>query len=275
MVAEAVREALQAAAVPAPAAAVQATASEDDDMELPQLLPVQSPGTSVSPGGLGSSEHLGDSVASHLRLRIVENRYVALGALLDTTERPPKGEGQSFQIIDGLLRPASRAPRTISSFGTWCLAFLRFAGVYLEAHPDAAAGLMTHMRQVGQLTAPGLGFAWREFDEAFRRAREAAPVRHPWGETASSSPMWLQAVARGIGGAARQYPSHAHQSTTTPFRVCFAYNLPRGCTTRPCRFTHACRRCRGPHPLLRCPARHARPHPGAARSRAAPAGPAH
>ena len=104
-------------------------------MELPQLLPAPGPsGTTTSPPGLGRSDHPSDSVAGNIRLRIVEDRYIALGILLETTERPAEGEGQSFQIIDGLLRPASRAPRTISSFGMWCLAFLRFAGVYLEAY---------------------------------------------------------------------------------------------------------------------------------------------
>ena len=290
MVAEAVREALQASAATAvaPAAAkptlappMAVPAAARNEITLPQMLPATdaasgSAGTPIPPQRTEDEWPI-DAVVGTIRQRIVEDRYIALGMPLDATDRTQDEGTQSFQLVNGFLRPAARTPRTVANFGSWCLAFLRFAGLYLEAHPDAAAGLMAHMLQVSQMTAPGFGYAWREFDEAFRRARETAPGRHQWGETAASSPMWLQAVVKGIGGASRQQINLPQinlprQGAAAPFRLCFAYNLQRGCTVRSCRYQHACRTCKGPHPVHRCTARSARLRAGTAPGQVAQAG---
>ena len=197
-------------------------------------------------------------VSAALRLRIVEDKYVDLGLLLEPSSQVYNNPAATFELVNGLLRPATRAQRTIQTFGGWSLAFLRFTGIYLSAHPNAAAGLLAHMRQVSQLTASGLGLAWREFDEAFRRARELAPGLHPWGGMTASSAIWLQAVARGVGGAAKSRSAAPQPTVRRPFRICFSFNRPGGCTTRQCRFQHRCAACQGPHPASRCPRRPAR-----------------
>lgn len=277
-VAEAVREAMQAVAAPPPATVAPAAISPPDSAQQPTtaLAVISPPGSSrqatsagynapelsaapsTSMPGTCASPHTTESVTSSVRQRIITDRYLAMGLLLDSADRAQDDGAPSFQVIDGLLRPAARAPRPVNSFGAWCLAFLRFAGIYLEAHPDAAAGLMAHMRQVGSLTSPGLGFAWRDFDEAFRKARETAPGLHPWGQTASASPLWLQSVATGIGGAARPQSGASRPGAQDRFRPCFAFNMQRGCSAQSCRYTHACRACRGSHPAFRCTARNAR-----------------
>ena len=193
-------------------------------------------------------------VSATIRQRIIEDKYVDLGTLLETSDQP-EDKSATFQLVNGTLRAAPRAPRTIHTFGGWSLAFLKFTGIYLEAHPDAAAGLLAHMRQVGQLTAPGLGLAWREFDEKFRRAREIAPDQYEWGSAQTSSALWLQSVARGVGGAAKNRSAGSLPPTNRRFRTCFSFNRPGGCTSRPCRFQHSCLTCNGPHPATRCPRR--------------------
>ena len=205
MVTAAVREAVAVQAAPAPSVAATAMPSEVITAAAPPPLPTSPPvadlsttGTSPRPVG---APFQSEPVAAAVRHRIVSDQYVDLGTLLDGTDQAEGEPAPSYQLVAGLLRPVSRSPRAITTFGLWCSAFIRLAGVYIEAHPAAAAGLLAHMRQVCQLTAPGLGFAWRDFDVAFRKAREQDPTNHPWGETASSSPLWLQAVARGIGGA--------------------------------------------------------------------------
>ena len=200
------------------------------------------------------------TVAPALRSRIQTDKYIELALLLDPGDRSATERPSSFQLVDGTLRAAPRATRPITSFGTWSLAFARFAGVYAEAHPDAAVGLIAYMRQVGSLSVSGLGVTWREFDETFRRAREADPARHPWGATATTSPLWLMAIAKGVGGVARAAPFPQRQAAAgARFRPCFAYNGQQGCTARACRFTHACRTCRGSHPAHKCATRSARP----------------
>ena len=58
-----------------------------------------------------------------------------------------------------------------------------------------------YLQQEASLHSPGMGFAWRDFDEAFRRARALQPEAYHWGATAASSPLWLNAVARGMSDA--------------------------------------------------------------------------
>ena len=234
----------------------------------PEVSPL-APATPYSErnGGMGaqSGHSMGEAsstVGATIRQRIIEDRYVDLGMLLDSADRGGAVEDErtpTFQLIDGLLRPAARTPRSIHTFAGWCMAFLKYTGIYLEAHPHAAAGLLAHMRQVSQLTARGLGTAWREFDQSFRKCRETAPELHQWGETAASSTLWLQAIAKGIGGATRMQLMATRPSPTNRFRFCQWYNLPRGCTMRQCRFPHICRSCRGPHPATRCPRRQPQP----------------
>ena len=243
-------------------------ASAAGDLSTAEATPVSSDFGAADNTGTVLSVVAGDedvtTVAATLRQRIVTDRYVDLGMLLDSEERAEDDRAPTFQLVDGLLRPAARTPRTITSFGSWSLAFLRYTSIYLDAHPSAAAGLLSHMRQVGQLAAPGLGLAWRNFDESFRKAREVAPERHQWGGTPSSSALWLQAVARGVGGANRLPAGASRNTPIARFRFCYGYNLPRGCTNSPCRFVHICSSCRGPHPATRCPRRQPRlrPRPG-------------
>ena len=171
-----VREALDAA--PANAAATSTSAAACADNYSPALPPT--PLLAAGPAGMTyvTPEASGDdtsTVSTALRQRIHDGKYVELGLLLDAADKISEGNAASFQLVNGALRPISRPPRPILTFGAWCIAFSRFAGVYVEAHPGAAGGLLAHLRQVGQLTGSGLGLAWKEYDESFRRARETAP----------------------------------------------------------------------------------------------------
>ena len=238
-----------------------------DPPAQPSVAPVDLPSPfhhASSEIDAGTEPHAGtaplhpEPVPTALRQRIVADQYVELGLLLNSAERSSGDSAlMSVQVVDGILRPTARAPRVVTSFGQWCTAFLRFAGVYIVEHPTAAAGLLAHMRQVCQLTAPGLGLASREYDVAFRQAREQSPAQYRWGETASSSPLWLQAVARGIGGATSTAAAGSSRSLgSVRFRrtgVCYNFNNARGCHSQSCRFLHSCRLCRGAHPAARCP----------------------
>ena len=158
----------------------------------------------------------------------MSHKYVELGTLLDTADPAPPESDRVFHLVDGRLRQA-RATRSVTSFSAWATAFLRFAGVYLSAHPSDALGLLAHMQQVSSLHAPGLGFAWREFDEQFRRAREMQPELHHWGATAASSPLWLNAIARGIAGQRAGSSPARLPAPSRSFRpLCFYIRLEYG-----------------------------------------------
>ncbi|KAF0295246.1 hypothetical protein FJT64_000683 [Amphibalanus amphitrite] len=162
MVTAAVREAVAVQAAPAPSVAATAVSSDVLTVAAPPPSPpvadLSNTGTSRRPVGAPLQS---EPVAAAVRHRIVSDQYVDLGTLLDGTDQAEGEPAPSYQLVAGLLRPVSRSPRAITTFGLWCSAFIRFAGVYIEAHPADAAGLLAHMRQACQLTAPGLGFAWR------------------------------------------------------------------------------------------------------------------
>ena len=217
-------------------------------------FPFDRPATAPASFNLAGNVHQ-VAVSASLRHQITGHRYVDLGSLLDNSDPSPDGSDGVFHLIDGKLRPA-RHRKSVTTFSAWCIAFLRFAGVYLSAHPHDAMGVIGHMQQVGSLHAPGLGFAWREFDEQFRRARELQPAVHVWGATTASSPLWLHAVARGIAGQrASPAPAHPVDASMPPRPICFSYNRPGGCTRTSCPYLHACRTCQGSHTFARCPRR--------------------
>ena len=70
------------------------------------------------------------AVPAHLRQRIIEHKYVDLGQLLGQARASDDEAAPTFQLIEGLLRPAHRtATRTISSFGARFLTLVALGGV--------------------------------------------------------------------------------------------------------------------------------------------------
>ena len=208
------------------------------------------------------------SVPANVAQLIVTDRYIELSSLLDQAEMAPQALDESREplchFIDGRMQPAT-VRRPVPHFGAWATAFLRYASVYVEAHPATAASLLAHMAQVSSLQAAGLGLAWRDFDEMFRRARELHPGSLPWGATPATSQLWLNAIARGIAGyragmrdTTAGRGSHTTNCPTTPAQsfcapLCLAYNRPAGCTRFRCTYSHVCRGCQGPHSHTDCP----------------------
>ena len=252
------RESLPAGNEGADAALSAGWAAESVQETLP--IPGHSAATlqgTLSPEFTHAGER-GPAVSSAIRQKIFEHKYVDLNTLIDSQEKASDEPETAFQLVNGVLRAAPRASRPIGSFGLWCAAFIRFSAVYVEAYPEDALGLMQHMYQVSQLNSPGLCYAWRVFDQNFRKGREIDPVRHRWGETANTSQMWLQAIAQGVGGATRSQPPPTYAPKRVGFRrpattgYCYKFNQPAGCSLSPCIYPHNCRLCRGPHSAMRC-----------------------
>ena len=132
---------------------------------------------------------------------------------------------------------------------------MRYSGLYLSAaHPQDAAGLLMHMRQVSYLHSQGLGYAWREFDTRFRRAQELSPAHHQSPLMTASSSIWLSAVATGTGSMASM-SAGLNMTDRAGFRqVCFQFN-DGNCRRQRCQYLHICRSCCGPHSLGHCPRR--------------------
>ena len=219
--------------------------------DAPMTVPDESSQGQMVPGVSAEAGDLALTVAPGLRQKIIEHKFIDLGLLLSSTAEPPPSSS-TFQVVAGRIQ-APAANRQITSFAAWCTAFLRFAGLYLSAHPSDAAGLLMHMRQVSYLHSKGLGYAWREFDILFRRARELAPAQHRWGMMTASSSIWLSAVATGAGP--RGPTNYGPSTTARGFQVCYQFN-DGSCRRRErCPYQHVCRVCRGPHSQVHCPRR--------------------
>ena len=294
VVRDVVQETLQAAPAPASGTVQSAPPSDsaltgaavlggnetvEHDNHIPQTGALSTPPPPVLPGACATpmladlpaddlgpciSAEAGDlslNIADHVKQKIMEHKFIEMGLMLSSARDPP-ANSSTFQVVAGRIQTPS-APRQITSFGVWCTAFLRFAGIYLTAHAHDAAGLLTHMRQVGYLHSRGLGFAWREFDTQFRRARELAPAQYPWGAVTASSSIWLSAIAGGASFRAGAVPGGSPAATAGPRGICFQFNAG-ACRRRDrCIFRHACRLCHGPHSFVQCPRRlaHLRPPP--------------
>lgn len=197
------------------------------------------------------------SVSPSLRQKIVEHKFINFALLLDAAAADP--QAGSFMIVGGRIE-APPPPKEIHTYAAWCSAFLRYAGIYLAAHPEDALGLIKHMRQVDHLQSRGLGYAWREFDMQFRRARELDTATYQWGTVTCSAPMWLNALVSGSNSRAgpannramyqtgqdKAGPSGGSQS------ACADFNF-RKCFRQRCIFKHTCFECRGMHPAAQCP----------------------
>ena len=55
---------------------------------------------------------------------------------------------------------------------------------------------LSYMSTVMDLTRIGLGTAWKDYDESFRKAREVSPAAYPWDRPPQM--LWMGAVASGV-----------------------------------------------------------------------------
>ena len=185
----------------------------------------------IPPGVSAEAGDLSLAISPSVRQKVIEHKFIELSLMLSSVSDPPPSSS-TFQVIGGRIQ-APPAPKQIATFASWCTAFLRYSGLYLSAHPQDAAGLLMHMRQVSYLHSQGLGYAWREFDTRFRRARELSPAHHQWGAMTASSSIWLSAVATGTGSMASM-SAGLNMTDRAGFRqVCFQFN-DGNCRRRRC-----------------------------------------
>lgn len=251
------------------------------DMDLGHgAAPELSLDDAANPSRAGALSGARGPVTASIRQRILSNKYIDLKTLLLPSERPSGGDERQYLVAEGgRIALGSAAQKEELSVMGWTKAFLRYANVYTEGFPDSAGDLLKYMSTVLDLTAKGLGDAWREYDESFRKAREVSPNDYLWDRPPHM--LWMGAVATGIaafqgetrGGGPEGFSfqprrsffpsSSANRAGTRGAMRCLAFNSRRGCFWRDCRFRHACSRCEGAHSLRQCPALPAQEEPQA------------
>lgn len=204
------------------------------------------------------------NVSMALRQKIISHKYVDLKALLLPSERPMGTEDRQYLVAeDGKIMLGAAPQREELSVNGWTKAFLRYANIYTQEYPLEAVDMLKYMGMVMDLTSRGLGKAWKEYDESFRKAREMAPQAYPWDHPPHM--IWMGAVAAGLSNfqGERRYDGlyRAQNRQGQVFQrspalgYCRDYNSPAGCGWARCRFRHSCNKCGGAHGANSCSGR--------------------
>ena len=137
------------------------------------------------------------------------------------------------------LAPVRTKP--LSSIYEWLPLFCTYASIYLQAHADEAAALMTYMVAIMNMSKRHGGYAWRVYDDKFRRIRALSPTL-PWHVT--NWDLAMDAIHANVpaGRSAPPAPLHAKQRPTGK-GYCFDYNSHGRCNRKPCKYAHACLNC--------------------------------
>ena len=238
----------------------------------PMTEPVISLDNPMELSGGGPTSLSRSTVNASIRQKILSHKYVDVKSLLLPHERPAGSDDIQYLVAeDGKVTLGSAPRKDDLSVAGWTRGFLRYAMVYIEGYPHEAGAILRYMSLVMDLTSRGLGRAWQEYDEAFRKAREVSPGNYPWDSPPQL--LWMGAVASGLAtfqgdsrdsGAEkpirgpgpsprRSFPPRSQGPLlgSSKYR-CIDFNSARGCSWSNCRFQHVCTRCNGAHSAVKC-----------------------
>ena len=187
---------------------------------------------------------LGSTLDPKIKLKIWEGGYVDLSTLATITDPSVSvavtTDGQQPTI--SLTPVRARPPGNVME---WLRLFSTYASVYLERHPAEAPSMLTYMVSIMDMHRNHGGFAWRLYDEKFRRIRAMTPAL-AWHITNWDLAMEaLHSVApSGRQVESQQSPFRAMQSPRKPSSgVCYTFNRVGKCERANCPYAHVCSSC--------------------------------
>ncbi|KAJ1145794.1 hypothetical protein NDU88_012078 [Pleurodeles waltl] len=121
---------------------------------------------------MGTAKPLGAHLMPATKEKIWKGEYVEMLKLLHREVRAK--EGSKEEEYELAKRP--RVPVTIEN---WTAAFLIYASVYYERHPEREVALFKYMDVIRKAYLNFGGYAWAQYDEEFR-ARMAADEEAQW-----------------------------------------------------------------------------------------------
>ena len=199
---------------------------------------------------------LGSTLDPKIKAKIWEGVYVELGGLSSPTD-PTVSVAVSH---DGQQPSVSLTPVKAKPPGNiieWLRLFATYMCVYLQTHASEAPSMLTYMVNILDMHRRHGGFAWRVYDERFRRVRALAPSM-PWHVTNWDLAMdAVQTVVVRQSDTLQQPFRFGQRPNQQPARgpsaVCFAYNGTGKCGRTACHFAHVCANCgRKGHPRIAC-----------------------
>ena len=110
---------------------------------------------------------LGMGLSMILKNKIINSQYVELLTLLEL--------GTDDDVDD---RRKAKFPRKVRDVNQWLSAMLIYGALYLPTHTHEIPDFFKYLDMIRNMASQTVSFAWRNYDETFRRAREAQPL--PW-----------------------------------------------------------------------------------------------
>ena len=204
------------------------------------------------------------AISDKLKKQIISREYIELGCLLS----PDIDNDMKLNVSVGSNGPAIvlnsvRKAKPILNINGWISAMHIYGSVYLKAYPNEVAPFFQYLEFVTKM-AKKLGFYWKQYDEAFRRARQYADIS--WGTvlvnqymscfTASVSGSTFRQSgtdSRFSFGSDNSFRRNTRQGETfIPKPFCFALHREGACKKSNCKWEHTCFSCKGNHSILRC-----------------------
>ena len=208
----------------------------------------------------------GTTLDSKIKRRIISGEYVDLCTLQPKFDAPQPMFSSPFHFT------APPKPKQPANFIEWLRLFIVYASVYGTAHPDQAIPMMSYILRIHGLYArQPVSFAWRMYDEAFRKMRVHSP-KLAWYHTHSTILAQVDEAIniqnwsnKGRSGGGNKVATGAKGAK---HGCCYAFNdIAKICSRPKCNFLHRCQSCLGPHPAYQCKSPGTKPD-----NRARPAG---
>ena len=105
-------------------------------------------------------EHLAVVCPPQTQQLIQGGSYVNLACFIPKEEWEERTSTLEWSFADGAMKQTS-TPRQIKTIDDWTNAFIRFAGVYCQAHPTKCLELFRYMDIIRQAEKKWGGFGWR------------------------------------------------------------------------------------------------------------------
>ena len=201
---------------------------------------------------------LDSSISDKVKKQIISREYIDLGCLLS----PELENDTNFNVSIGddgpsIVLNSTRKAKPILNINGWTSAMHIYGSIYLKAHPNEVSPFFQYIEFVIKM-ARKIGFYWKQYDEAFRRARQHDFL--PWGTVLVN--QYMSCFAASVtGNTSRQNPrsdNGSFRKNTTkgegfvPKSYCFTFHREGTCRKPNCSWDHSCFACKGNHSIIHC-----------------------
>ena len=201
---------------------------------------------------------LGATLSDKVRSKIRQGEYVELEALLH-----PTSEDLTIQVQPDKSATISLAPnkkRDVTSIEQWTAAMHIYGSIYLPAHQEEIAQYFKYLDFVTNMAKRSTGYAWRVYDETFRRARQFTDL--PWDRplinqyigaiSATTANSNTNTSGQRQNQTIKNQPFRTSSGSIIPRGFCYGFNNQKGCSNNSCIYKHQCAVCSAQHSATKC-----------------------